>query len=132
MWLDADGRNLAIGDPVTLVGAIAGRAHLGRGKHGAVAGFGRKYVQVVIDSGAHYMAGEQVTVEPGDLLYGHSGYQNHSDKIRVIEDDLAGDRIDELLQLGCNCGVITADQAEQLVQLWKETRFPPKPNAESA
>lgn len=128
-WCDCEGREIAIGDPVTFIGPISHHTHLGRHKHGAIVGFGQRYVRVVIDSKAERMAGDEVTVDPGNLLYGHHGYQNLSDRNRVSEDAIATVRIADLLDLGLERGIIVANQAAGLMELWAaEVRFPDAPD----
>jgi hypothetical protein len=86
MWRDCDGNKPSIGDPVTLVGAIAGRDVLGGSEHGSVIGFGRINVQVLIDEGAGSMAGERVPVAPSNLQHGHHGYQRLEDQLQSLTD----------------------------------------------
>ena len=63
-WRDCDGNELSIGDPVTLVGPIAGREVLGRGKHGSAVEFSHVDVQVLIDRETGSMAGERPIKSP--------------------------------------------------------------------
>jgi hypothetical protein len=83
-WHDCDGKQLSIGDPVTLVGPIAGRTALGMHKHGEILGFGRIYVYVRIDDGTGYKVAERVSVRPDDVRYGHHGYPRTEDRLQVL------------------------------------------------
>lgn len=128
MWRDCDGNELSIGDRVTLVGPIAGRDVLGRSKHGAVVGFGRINVQVIIDEAAGIMAGERVAVAPHNLRHGHHGHQRFEDQLQSLADQHAKARLVELLGIGQQRGIVTPEQADQLLDVWQQIAFPMAPD----
>lgn len=130
---DGDGRDLQIGDPVTLYyGGIANRGYVGTNSHGSVTGFGRVNIQVRIsDSRSMDLIGTAVPVPGSHLKYGHVGYVRAADLIadtlREIEDAAITKRISDqteflraVVGLATERAIITGEQAQELWLLRNE------------
>ena len=137
---DRDGRDLKVGDPVTLYyGGIANRRHLGQKSRGNVTGFGTTNVQVrLTDSRHENLIGTTVPVPGAHLKYGHIGYVRAADELADIEREYnaelekakrgrAEDVLSAVIKLATERGIITRDQGQELWMLQNEI---PQPAAE--
>ncbi|WP_433727456.1 hypothetical protein ACQP0C_36150 [Nocardia sp. CA-129566] len=135
---------LAVGDPVTLVDGIANRGNVGSRSHGVVAGFGRVNVQVRIsDSWQKDLIGKVFPVPGKHLEYGHFGYVRASDGIAAtiteftarhevaIERD-ADAMVRSLIIASRGLSIITREQAEQILALWRRTASPSQAQSSSS
>lgn len=128
---DSQGRELAVGDPVTLTGDVHRRRY-GRRSHGTVSNFGSVLVHVRIsDSSVESMIGQVVPVQPGDLQYGHHGDAQVSTlggamaqmqaEIEALVQTTIGNQVGELIRTARDRSVVTSEQAAQLLGIWRET-----------
>ncbi|BDT97004.1 hypothetical protein IFM12276_00330 [Nocardia sputorum] len=129
---DRQGRPLAVGDPVTLVGGIANRGgQAGRQSHGEVDRFGPVNVHVrITDSSDESLIGNVVPVPGHHLSYGHSGYVRASDGIKAAMEEgrqsieaavsnRADEALRELIKTARERSIITPEQGRQLWALRK-------------
>ncbi|MFD6108303.1 hypothetical protein ACFWFQ_37255, partial [Nocardia salmonicida] len=86
---DHDGRDLEVGDPVTLYyGGIANKTYVGENSRGNVTGFGSVNVQVrLTDSRSEDLIGKVVPVPGTHLKYGHVGYVRAADLMPEVQRD---------------------------------------------
>jgi hypothetical protein len=96
-----------------------------RGSRGrrAVVGFGRINVEVIIDEAVGIVAGERVAVAPNNLRHGHHGYQRFEDQLQSLTDQHAKARLVEVLGIGQQRGIVTPEQADQLLDVWQQIAF---------
>ncbi|WP_078344304.1 hypothetical protein [Mycobacteroides chelonae] len=136
---DYDGRDLQVGDPVSLrYGGIAHRGHVGENSHGTVIGFGRVNAQVCIsDSRSADLIGTTVPVPPCHLKYGHVGYVRAADQLSDLLRELdeqtekremkrAETLLLTMIKLATEQGIITRQQGQQLWSLGNDLVPPPR------
>lgn len=124
---DSGGRDLTVGDPVTLYyGGIANRGRVGLRSRGTVTGFGSVNVQVRISESRHDDLIDTTVPVPGShLKYGHVGYLSAADALPDLEREYnaeiergkaerAEDVLSEVIRLALERGIITPEQGRAL------------------
>lgn len=135
---DCNGRDLAIGDPVTVSGEIAkgGRGY-GRRSHGTVVSIGPVNVKVQIThSEWEGLSGQAVPVRGEHLKHGHVGHVRLGDAMREATEGFAAeiekgkrDRaetvLSEVIRIAIERSIITPEQGRELWLLQSEIPQPP-------
>ncbi|MFE3444949.1 hypothetical protein ACFXNW_18110 [Nocardia sp. NPDC059180] len=134
---DSEGRDLRVGDPVTVCNQIVKGGHgYGRRSHGTVASFGPVNVQVhITDSDWGELIGNTVPVKGDSLTYGHKGHVRLGDQLAEIvgegnavmekaKQDHAESVLCEVIKLAKERGIITVEQGRELWLLQDE--IPPQ------
>ncbi|MGQ4616452.1 hypothetical protein [Nocardia sp. R7R-8] len=124
---DHDGRDLEVGDPVTLYyGGIANKTYDGQNSRGNVTGFGSVNVQVrLTHSRSADLIGKVVPVPGSNLKYGHVGYVRAADQLAELQreydaaiqkgkQERAESALFEVIKLATERQIITQEQGRAL------------------
>jgi hypothetical protein len=95
------------------------------GAHGTVVRFGAKRVHIRLTKSLLEMDHDrEVAFLPQHLEHGHHGDPRPQDKLPQLMVDMKRANVADAARLAAQAGVITEQQADELVQLWHEHTEP--------